>query len=350
MKRLPSSVAVRPEHSRRSGWRAPVWKPSFWMKSWRGKSPAAADSRTRRITQYPFLIDNERPEEADPRDLPGGAPRRRSEDGLEQSAGDLFAPGSEPHAAGARREGRARNGKDARAGNRARRPRLAPARRGTARSKPTFASSPPARAIRCANVGTEWTAADTMYALGYYVPSAQDHIDIQFLPNLEGYIWVFPRCGHLSVGICGKGEPAQALRARLERYMDAARASRTRTRPSTATCCRRSNTPAGRRIAWRAMAGWRWATPAGWWIRSPAKACITRCARAIWRARWCLNDCALAGRKGRGLSHPAAPRFRGGSGVRRDARQARLSGAIPVQRRARAHGGVHAPQPALPRS
>ena len=60
-----------------------------------------------------------------------------------------------------------------------------------------------------------------MYALGYYVPSAQDHIDIQFLPNLEGYIWVFPRCGHLSVGICGKGEPAQALRARLERYMDA---------------------------------------------------------------------------------------------------------------------------------
>jgi len=70
------------------------------------------------------------------------------------------------------------------------------------------------------NVGTEWTAADTMYALGYFVPSAQDHIDIQFLPNLEGYIWVFPRCGHLSVGICGKGEPAQSLRARLERYMN----------------------------------------------------------------------------------------------------------------------------------
>ena len=70
------------------------------------------------------------------------------------------------------------------------------------------------------NVGTQWTAADAMYALGYYVPSRQDHIDIQFFHNLEGYIWVFPRCGHLSVGICGKGEPAQALRARLERYMD----------------------------------------------------------------------------------------------------------------------------------
>jgi geranylgeranyl reductase family protein len=69
-------------------------------------------------------------------------------------------------------------------------------------------------------VGTEWKAKDTMCALGYYVPASQEHIDIQFLPNLEGYIWVFPRCGHLSVGICGKGEPAQALRARLEAYMN----------------------------------------------------------------------------------------------------------------------------------
>ncbi len=69
------------------------------------------------------------------------------------------------------------------------------------------------------NVGTEYTAQDTMYALGYYVPTDQAHIDIQFLKNLEGYIWVFPRCGHLSVGICGKGESAQTLRARLEAYM-----------------------------------------------------------------------------------------------------------------------------------
>jgi geranylgeranyl reductase family protein len=69
------------------------------------------------------------------------------------------------------------------------------------------------------DVGTELTAVDTMSALGYYVPGEQDRIDIQFLPKLHGYIWVFPRCGHLSVGICGKGESAQALRARLERYM-----------------------------------------------------------------------------------------------------------------------------------
>jgi geranylgeranyl reductase family protein len=69
------------------------------------------------------------------------------------------------------------------------------------------------------NLGTQWTPADAMCALGYYVPSQQEHIDIQFLPQLEGYIWVFPRCGHLSVGICGKGVPARALRARLEAFM-----------------------------------------------------------------------------------------------------------------------------------
>ena len=69
------------------------------------------------------------------------------------------------------------------------------------------------------NVGTEFKAEDSMTALGYFVPCDQAHIDIQFLPDLEGYIWVFPRCGHLSVGICGKGFSAQTLRKMLERYM-----------------------------------------------------------------------------------------------------------------------------------
>jgi geranylgeranyl reductase family protein len=67
--------------------------------------------------------------------------------------------------------------------------------------------------------GTELKSQDTMSALGYYVPGDQERIDIQFLSQLEGYIWVFPRCGHLSVGICGKGEPASALRKRLENWM-----------------------------------------------------------------------------------------------------------------------------------
>jgi geranylgeranyl reductase family protein len=70
------------------------------------------------------------------------------------------------------------------------------------------------------DVGTQLRPDDAMSALGYYVQAQQERIDIQFLPQLEGYIWVFPRCGHLSVGICGKGEPAAALRKRLEHYMN----------------------------------------------------------------------------------------------------------------------------------
>lgn len=68
-------------------------------------------------------------------------------------------------------------------------------------------------------VGTEYQASDTMCALGYYVPGEQDHVEIQFFPGFEGYLWVFPRCGHLSVGICGKGVPSAAMRARLEQWM-----------------------------------------------------------------------------------------------------------------------------------
>jgi geranylgeranyl reductase family protein len=90
-------------------------------------------------------------------------------------------------------------------------------RRGTAQADFCIVATGARNPLR--EVGTEWGAKDTMTALGYYVQSTQDHIDIQFLPRLEGYIWVFPRCGHLSVGICGKGEPASALRTRLEAYM-----------------------------------------------------------------------------------------------------------------------------------
>ncbi len=77
------------------------------------------------------------------------------------------------------------------------------------------------------NLGTEWTGENTMRALGYYVEAQQEHIDIEFLPQIEGYIWIFPRCGHLSVGICGKGVPSSLLRARLESFM------RTRAIPSS---------------------------------------------------------------------------------------------------------------------
>jgi flavin-dependent dehydrogenase len=38
---------------------------------------------------------------------------------------------------------------------------------------------------------------------GYFVPQAADAITVKFLPHFEGYLWSFPRCDHLSVGICG---------------------------------------------------------------------------------------------------------------------------------------------------
>ena len=38
---------------------------------------------------------------------------------------------------------------------------------------------------------------------GYFIPRTADTIIIKFLPHFEGYIWSFPRCDHLSVGICG---------------------------------------------------------------------------------------------------------------------------------------------------
>ena len=38
---------------------------------------------------------------------------------------------------------------------------------------------------------------------GYFIPQGADSIIIKFLPHFDGYIWSFPRCDHLSVGICG---------------------------------------------------------------------------------------------------------------------------------------------------
>lgn len=38
---------------------------------------------------------------------------------------------------------------------------------------------------------------------GYFVPQTADEITVKFLPHFEGYVWSFPRCDHLSVGICG---------------------------------------------------------------------------------------------------------------------------------------------------
>lgn len=90
-------------------------------------------------------------------------------------------------------------------------------RRGTAEADECVIATGARNPLR--EVGTQFRASDTMVALGYFVEGEQQRVEIQFLPEFAGYIWVFPRCGHSSVGIGGKGESARAMRARLEQYM-----------------------------------------------------------------------------------------------------------------------------------
>ena len=55
-------------------------------------------------------------------------------------------------------------------------------------------------------------------AQGYYVPGTHRTIQIRFLPELHGYIWLFPRANHFSIGICGRmaGKNSSDLRKVLE--------------------------------------------------------------------------------------------------------------------------------------
>ena len=57
---------------------------------------------------------------------------------------------------------------------------------------------------------------------GYFVPQTADAITIKFLPHFEGYIWSFPRCDHLSVGICGSmaAHTSTELRTHLQSFVE----------------------------------------------------------------------------------------------------------------------------------
>jgi flavin-dependent dehydrogenase len=56
---------------------------------------------------------------------------------------------------------------------------------------------------------------------GYFISQAADSIIIKFLPHFDGYIWSFPRCDHLSVGICGSmaSHNQTELRAHLQTFI-----------------------------------------------------------------------------------------------------------------------------------
>jgi flavin-dependent dehydrogenase len=58
---------------------------------------------------------------------------------------------------------------------------------------------------------------------GYFIPTVADSITIKFLPHFDGYIWSFPRCDHLSVGICGSmaSHNSSELRSHLQTFIQA---------------------------------------------------------------------------------------------------------------------------------
>jgi flavin-dependent dehydrogenase len=51
-----------------------------------------------------------------------------------------------------------------------------------------------------------WRLGDLMTAIGYYIPGSSRVATVRFLPDFEGYFWIFPRSDHYSAGICGKLE------------------------------------------------------------------------------------------------------------------------------------------------
>src|SRR5207245_7861011 len=73
---------------------------------------------------------------------------------------------------------------------------------------------------------------DLEMTLGYFVPAQADSIQVKFLRGFEGYLWSFPRCDHLSAGICGSMAryTSQELRQHLHDFMREEQIETTRAR------------------------------------------------------------------------------------------------------------------------
>ena len=69
---------------------------------------------------------------------------------------------------------------------------------------------------------------DLEMTLGYFVPAQAEGICVKFLHRFEGYLWSFPRCDHLSVGICGSmaRHTSHELRRYLHSFMEGENISR----------------------------------------------------------------------------------------------------------------------------
>ncbi|HXN64240.1 MAG TPA: NAD(P)/FAD-dependent oxidoreductase [Candidatus Acidoferrales bacterium] len=62
---------------------------------------------------------------------------------------------------------------------------------------------------------------DLELTLGYYIPAEENLLKVKFVKGLEGYLWSFPRLGHLSVGICASMHKhgSRQLRALLDAFV-----------------------------------------------------------------------------------------------------------------------------------
>src|SRR5580704_16840795 len=69
---------------------------------------------------------------------------------------------------------------------------------------------------------TPLTSQDLELTLGYFVPTEEDIIKVNFLKQFEGYLWSFPSADHVWVGICGKmGQSSnQQLRQHPEAFVE----------------------------------------------------------------------------------------------------------------------------------
>lgn len=65
-----------------------------------------------------------------------------------------------------------------------------------------------------------FTPDDLMVAVGYYIPGTRRTVQVQFIEGLHGYLWIFPRVDHFSVGICGRSQGKST--AELRRILEAA--------------------------------------------------------------------------------------------------------------------------------
>ena len=64
-------------------------------------------------------------------------------------------------------------------------------------------------------VGTALRPEDLCVTLGYFIPGdAPPQMKIFFVPALEGYIWSFPRPGHISYGLITRSGPGWTTRAK----------------------------------------------------------------------------------------------------------------------------------------